>query len=76
VVRRYLKRPNRIVFLGDYVDRGDFSEENIQYLLSLKLEHPDEIFLLAGNHEGFMVKELHPANFWRALSRESMKAPS
>jgi len=68
VIQRYLKKPYRIVFLGDYVDRGDYSEENIQYLLRLKVERPEEIFLLSGNHEGFMVKEFHPSNFWGSLS--------
>ncbi len=70
VLRHYLKKPYRIVFLGDYVDRGDDSEENINYLLRMKLEHPEEIFLLSGNHEGHMVKELRPANFWESLSLE------
>ena len=70
VIHQYLKKPYRIVFLGDYVDRGDQSEENIHYLLSLKLEHPDEIFLLAGNHEGYPVKEFYPVNFWESLSKK------
>ncbi len=70
VIQRYLKKPYHIVFLGDYVDRGNYSEENIQYLLRLKLEHPEEIFLLAGNHEGFMVKEFYPAHFWTSISFE------
>jgi serine/threonine-protein phosphatase PP1 catalytic subunit len=68
VIGRYLKQPYRIVFLGDYVDRGDRSEENIHFLLRQKQEHPDEIFLLAGNHEGFQAKEFYPANFWERLS--------
>jgi len=68
VVHRYLKKPYRIVFLGDYVDRGGQSAENIHFLLQLKWEHPDEIFLLAGNHEGYAVKEFYPANFWESLS--------
>ena len=68
VIQRYLKKPYHIVFLGDYVDRGDDSKENIQYLLRLKLEHPEELFLLSGNHEGFMVKEFYPSNFWGSLS--------
>ena len=70
VIHQYLKKPYRIVFLGDYVDRGDYSEENIHYLLNLKLEHPDEIFLLAGNHEGYQVKEFSPANFWDSLPQK------
>ncbi len=67
VVRRYLKKPYRIVFLGDYVDRGKDSEKNITYLLRMKVKHPEELFLLAGNHEGYMVKSLHPADFWESL---------
>src|SRR3989304_1363023 len=70
VIQQYLKKPYRIVFLGDYVDRGDDSEENIQYLLGLKLGHPEEIFFLAGNHEGFMVKQFHPSSFWSSISLE------
>lgn len=73
VTHQYLRKPYRIVFLGDYLDRGDYSEENIHYLLHLKWEHPDEIFLLAGNHEGYMVKELYPANFWNSLSTEEKR---
>jgi len=67
VLRRYLKPFYRIVFLGDYVDRGEESEENLQLLLETKLEHPEDIILLAGNHEGFMVKKFYPANYWEFL---------
>jgi len=67
VLRRYLKPSYRIVFLGDYVDRGEESEENLQLLLETKLEHPGDITLLAGNHEGFMVKKFYPANYWEFL---------
>jgi len=70
VTHQFLKKPYRIIFLGDYVDRGAYSEENIRYLLGLKLEHPEEIFFLAGNHEGFMVKPFHPSSFWSSISFE------
>jgi predicted phosphodiesterase len=70
VIHRYLEKPYRIVFLGDYVDRGDQAEENIHYLLRKKREHPNEIFLLAGNHEGFQIKEFYPASFWGRLSSD------
>jgi diadenosine tetraphosphatase ApaH/serine/threonine PP2A family protein phosphatase len=42
---------NKLVFLGDYVDRGAFSCEVLLLLLALKLEHPACVFLLRGNHE-------------------------
>jgi protein phosphatase len=73
VVRRYLRKPYRIIFLGDYVDRGNQSEENIHRLLDLKLDHPDDLFLLAGNHEGYMVKPHYPADFWDLLSEREKR---
>jgi hypothetical protein len=56
--------------LGDYVDRGRESGQNINYLLSLKLSYPESIFLLMGNHEGRSVITFYPADFWEGLDQE------
>ncbi len=70
VIERYLNSQTTLVFLGDYVDRGPQSLENILFLLEQKLKHPDKIFLLQGNHEGWKVAEFSPADFWQSLSSE------
>lgn len=70
IVRRYLHSRNKLVFLGDYVDRGPASLENINFLLGRKLQHPESLYLLMGNHEGHAVVSFHPADFWEGLDAE------
>jgi hypothetical protein len=70
IIHGYLKPENKLVFLGDYVDRGPASLENINFLLRQKIEHPDSLFLLVGNHEGYAVVDFRPADFWEGLDAE------
>ena len=46
-----------LVFIGDYIDRGPDSFEVVDYLVDLKKEHPDIVFL-KGNHEDMLQKYL------------------
>lgn len=46
------------LFLGDYVDRGQHSLETICLLLALKIENPENIHLIRGNHEAADINAL------------------
>jgi len=68
VISRFLRDDHVIVFLGDYVDRGPDSAGNLELLLRTKIQYPQRIFLLMGNHEAWTVEPFTPADFWRGLS--------
>ena len=67
VLNRFRPPEHVLVFLGDYVDRGPDSEGNLSLLVRAKLEHPTSIYLLMGNHEGWLVAPFSPADFWESL---------
>ena len=69
IINSYPLGDYRIIFLGDYVDRGKQSKENIDYLLKKKKEHSGNLILLMGNHE-FPYIEFNPMDFWKSLNEE------
>ncbi len=70
IFRCYFKPGYTLVFLGDYVDRGSQSRENLEFLLSKKWEAPKQVYLLMGNHEGYCLLPFYPADFWESLSTD------
>jgi hypothetical protein len=42
---------NKMIFLGDYVDRGNDSIGVLYTLCYLKQKYPDSVILMRGNHE-------------------------
>lgn len=50
---------SKIIFLGDYVDRGEYSTEVMIGLLRQKIKNPDRIILLRGNHETTLANEYY-----------------
>jgi len=50
---------DKFVFLGDYVDRGNYQLETLNLALLLKILDPDRIVLLRGNHETTLANRFY-----------------
>lgn len=49
----------KFLFLGDYIDRGEFQIEVITFLLAFAIQYPSQVFLLRGNHECESINEMY-----------------
>ncbi len=48
-----------LVFLGDYCDRGVYGTEILELLIALKIENPNQVHLIRGNHENAAMNLTH-----------------
>jgi serine/threonine protein phosphatase 1 len=53
-----LKTGDRIVFLGDYIDRGPDSKGVVSYLIDLQRQAAYDLVFLKGNHEDMLLSYL------------------
>jgi len=51
-----------LVFLGDYVDRGEYSFAVLYLLMRLKIANPGKVILLRGNHEDLLQNKISVAS--------------
>lgn len=49
---------DKLIFLGDYVDRGLQSKEVLEGIRQLQSQYPKNVVALKGNHEDFMIRGL------------------
>jgi protein phosphatase len=67
-IEEYIEKvSNKIIFLGDYIDRGPLQLETLEYILKLFKNKPDQIMLIRGNHEGPSDLPCFPNDFKRKI---------
>jgi protein phosphatase len=68
-IKKHLEiKSNKVIFLGDYVDRGPKQLETLEFVLSLFKSYPKQVILLRGNHEGPTDMPAYPYDFGRNIA--------
>ncbi len=53
------KKPGKVIFLGDIVDRGPKQIECLVFILALKILEPNKFYILKGNHETLEMNQAY-----------------
>lgn len=51
-------KENKLILLGDYIDRGDKSCETLYFVKELSKKYPNQVVALMGNHELMFLEQL------------------
>lgn len=52
-------KDNKLILLGDYIDRGDKSCETLYFIKELSEKYPEQVIVLRGNHEEMFLDDLN-----------------
>lgn len=61
---------DKLIFLGDYIDRRAASDSVLDLVMEIKEDQPDQVFCLKGNHEQLLLEAsspkatVHAYNMW------------
>jgi len=67
---KYLDSNTTIVFLGDYIDGGKRSKDNVDLIVDTQKTHSNQIIMLQGNHEGYRHQPFRGTKFWREIEED------
>lgn len=65
-------RDAKIVFVGDYIDRGPDSKGVVDFLINLKNSKNREYIFLKGNHEDMMMDPYGQRDWWYNGGKQTM----
>lgn len=76
ILKHWDSKTQRLIQVGDLVDRGRFIVETVDYARRLQAAYPDRVTFVLGNHEDEVIslvltKETNP--WFRSMGGETMK---
>ncbi|RTL51770.1 MAG: serine/threonine protein phosphatase [Bradyrhizobiaceae bacterium] len=56
-------QPFKLIFVGDYIDRGPDSRDVVEHLMTLQQARPGQVICLMGNHEDMLLAAVDDADW-------------
>lgn len=64
----------KIIFVGDYIDRGPDSKGVVDFLMNLKNSDTREYFFIKGNHEDMMLDPYGQRDWWYNGGKQTLSS--